>query len=182
MAPICFAGAPRKPVRIVTYGFDNGDGTLSLLNSSGKTIGVIAASDASDPVEIPLTRPEWELSIARFVGEIRRQNRRDYYGALGAWDRKAVVWVKTQNQHFRIRCYKRFFSPTKRRTWDDSVRCMIHQYKNAHHKAMYSSDVWNQWSETVSRNHRRKDAERGNKKRIAEADRGAGLQMRWHWD
>jgi hypothetical protein len=182
MAPICFAGMTRKPVRIVTYGFDNGDGTLSLLSSSGKTIGVIAASDASDPVEIPLAKPEWELSIGRFVREIRRQNRKDYYGLLSDWERKVQVWARIQVEQVRVRSYDRFFSPTKRRNWDDSVRCMIHQYKNAQHKAIFSSDVWNQWSETVTRNHRRKDAECGNKKRIEEADRGAGLQMRWHWD
>lgn len=182
MAPICFAGMPRKPVRIVTYGFDNGDGTLSLLSSTGKTIGVIATSDASDPVELPLARPEWELSVGRFVSEIRRQNGRDYYGLLGKWDRKVAVWAITQHEHVRRRSYDRFFSPTKRKTWDDSIRCMIHQYKNAQHKAAFSADVWNQWAETVTRNHRRKDVERGNKKRTQEADRGAGVQMRWDWD
>lgn len=170
MPPIAFAGMTRKPVRIVTYGFDNGDGTLSLMNSSGKTICVIAAEDASDPVEVALSRPEWELSVRRLVGEIRRQNQKDYYGLLSVWDRKLQVWQRTQSHPIRIRSYQRFFSQTKRKRWDDSIRCMIYQFKNANHKAVFSSDPWNQWAETVTRNHRAKDAQHGNEKRTEAAD------------
>lgn len=172
---------PRKPVRFAVYGFDVGDGCVLLVDRHGQRIGVMPSEDIGMPSRLAMSMLAWDVQIGRMVEKFSRQLVKRQYPA-DMWLRKVEVWMTTQRPSRRCRSYTRFFSPEKRKTWDDAMRCMRAQFKNAEHKAkVLKSDPWNQWAETVSRNHRRKGDGDGNAKPTASDDRRAAVQVCWDW-
>lgn len=171
----------RKPVRVAVYGFDVGDGCVLLVDRHGRRIGEVASEDIGMPSQLTMSTIQWEARIGWMLERFTAQRQKRRY-PTELWQRKVEVWMKTQTQHRRPASHNRFFCPEKRKTWDDALRCMRAQFKNAEHKCkVVKSDRWNQWAETVYRNHRRKGDGNGNAKRIAGDDRGAAVQVCWDW-
>jgi len=168
----------RKPVRLTIYGFKVKGGRIRLIDKSGNVIATVESGDVGMPSRTALANAEWMLAIERMLERFARQSCKRV-ADLGSWERKIDVWMDTQHEHVRRRSYTRFFSPTKRRTWDDAIRCLRGQFKNAEHRfKTLKCDGWSQWSETKSRNHRKKGSVRyGDKSGTAGHDRQARLQV-----
>jgi hypothetical protein len=96
--------------------------------------------------------------VDRFREQLERayDNRRE-----DGWERKLDGWEKSQANPVRVQSLRRYFNPERRATWDDAFDCMKHQFLNANRRANRFSDPWEQWAETVSCNHKRKDKANG---------------------
>lgn len=172
----------RKPKRFSLYGFEVGDGCVLLVDRNGQRVGIVAVEDIGMPSRLTMSMLLWEAQLGVMLHKFKRQERVNPWAAADVWERKTHWWMASFRSPVRKRSHVRFFSGRSRKTWDDALRCMRMQYKNAEHKAkVLKTDPWNQWAETVSRNHRRKGDGHGNAKRIARNDRAAAVQVCWDW-
>jgi hypothetical protein len=171
----------RQPRTFRVTGVVTKDGRVQLFDRNGNSIGLVDAADAAPACAVGLSRISWEQQIERMIKRFRRQIIKQPYASMSDWEKKTQVWMQTQRAPIRARSHSRYFSPTKRSTWEDAISCMRNQFTNANRKASLSSDPWSKWAETKSRNSNRRESERGIKESTAADDRRSGLQMRWHW-
>ena len=158
-----------------------GSGKVWLFDANGKRVGIIRGDAAFPATATAQATIVWKLAIRRMLKRFDKQLRGQTYSMAGGWERKVQVWIKTQEHPVRHRKHDRYFTPLRRATWDDAIKCMKYQFGNANARLRVKADVWLQWAETVSRNHRRKEVERGRKSATEGDDRESGLQMCWHW-
>lgn len=158
-----------------------GSGKVWLFDANGNRVAVMRGNVAFPATATAKASIAWNIEIGRMLVRFDRQLTRQTYSMAGGWERKVMVWERSQASPVRHRKYDRFFTPSRRATWDDAIECMKYQFKNANARLRVKADIWLQWAETVSRNHRRKEVDRGRKNAAESDDRKAGLQMRWHW-
>lgn len=156
-------------------------GKIWLFDAKGNRVGVVCDSFAFPCGDAVASGIEWRLAIRRMVLKFERQRSKQSYSMTDGWERKLLVWIKSQEGPVRRPKYTRFFSPARRATWEDAITCMKYQFGNANAKVRLKSDQWMQWAETVSRNHRHKEATRGRKNTAENNDRGPRIQMQWNW-
>ena len=170
-----------RPRTIRLTGIETVEGMFVVFDRLGNRVGVVDAGCAEPASTVGLSRIAWDIQIERMLARFARQLAKRPHSSMSDWEKKLVTWMHTQQEPVRFRTHGRYFSPSKRSTWELAIQCMRYQFKNEEHRAKQRRDPWTQWAETVSRNHRRKGQQNGDEKRIASDDRDAGIQMRWHW-
>jgi hypothetical protein len=169
------------PRTIRLTGFETIDGMVVVFDRLGNRVGVVDAGCAQQASTVGLSRIAWDIEIDRMLARFARQLAKRTYASMPEWERKLVTWLHTQQDPVRVRNHARFFSPSKRSTWEQAIQCMRYQFKNANKKATVNEDKWMQWAETKRRNSERRQSRHGGQDSTAGDDREAGIQMRWHF-
>lgn len=170
-----------RPRTIRLTGIATIDGMIVVFDRMGNRVGVVDAGCAEPASTVGLSKIAWDIQIDRMLARFARQMAKRPHASMPEWEKKLVTWIKTQQEPVRVRNHARYFSPARRSTWEQAIQCMRYQFKNEEHRAKQKRDRWNQWAETVSRNHRRKGQHNGNERRAASDDRGAAIQVCWDW-
>ena len=169
-----------RPRTIRLTGIETVEGIV-VFDSLGNRVGVVDAGCAEPASTVGLSRIAWDIQIERMLARFARQLANRPHASMSEWEKKIVTWMRTQQEPVRVRNHARYFSPSKRSTWEHAIQCMLYQFKNANWKAKLNEDKWMRWAETKRRNSERRKSRYGRQDATAGDDREAGLQMRWDW-
>lgn len=121
------------------------------------------SSDQKETVDRVISKIERRIRRRRVFGKLlSRLNSRGKRRRADEWEIKIATWQKSiwlREKHARRKSSGvRFFTRDSRPDWERAYECMLRQYYNkVVRKRRHWSDPWAIWSETVSRNHNRKE-------------------------
>lgn len=172
----------RNLVSISLMGFDNGNGTVSLVDRDAKVFAIIRRDACDAPSLKSVVAAGWKLKAHRMASQVRAARKEK-----SEWEKKCETWTKC----LRSRAFdqwrnrkaqrQRFFSELSRPDWASAAVRWKFQLKNRiHRKAMHDQSPWRLWAETCSKNHNRKERARaGKSERAIGHGRRTELQMQF---
>lgn len=152
----------RKLVMLYVSAIDYGT-HYAIINRNGRRTSRLKHDDtgpmSKNEVKRLKRRIGWNRLAVKMMTSLnnkaRRKQRTEWDVKIATWQQS--IWLR-EKHHSRTRVGRRFFSDETRPNWERSYECMLRQYYNkVVRKNRHRTDPWALWTETVSRNHNRKE-------------------------